>query len=181
MVYIFLADGFEEIEAIAPIDILRRAGLALISVGVGKTDVTGAHGVTVAADITAEELPEPCGDIEAVILPGGGTGVANLEASAAVQSFIDYAARNNKLLGAICAAPSILAHRGLLDGKRAVCYPTFEKELPKAILSEESVTRDGNIITAKGAGVSIEFAFALAAALAGEEKAREIKEQMQCI
>ncbi len=178
MVYCFLADGFEEVEAIAPIDMLRRAGVEVITVGVtGKTAV-GAHGIPVTADISVDEviLNE---SLEAVILPGGMPGALNLENSDAVQKAIDYAAENGKLICAICAAPQILGHKGLLGGKKAIAYPGFEKELSGAEISSDFVVCDGSIITAKGAGVATEFGLEIVAQLKGREKAEAIRMQIQ--
>lgn len=180
MVYCFLADGFEELEAIAPIDMLKRAGIDVVTVGVTGKNVTGSHNITLTADITADEivLSE---DIEAVILPGGMPGTLNLEKSSAVQGALDYAVSHNKLVCAICAAPSILGHKGLLKGKNATAFPGFEKDLEGAVISEKYVCRDGNFITARGAGVAVKFGLETVAALAGEEKSKEIERTIQSL
>lgn len=122
MIYVFLADGFEEVEAISTIDMLRRAELEVCVVGVGGDVVSGSHNITVGCDIN-ENLAEPDENLQAVVLPGGMPGTLNLEKSKAVQKFIDYAAENNRIIAAICAAPSVLGHRGLLEGKKATCFP----------------------------------------------------------
>lgn len=179
MIYVFLANGFEEVEAIATIDMLRRAELDVCTVGVGGDIVTGSHNITVGCDIS-ENLVEPNETLQAVVLPGGMPGTLNLEKSPVVQKFIDYANDNNKIIAAICAAPSVLGHRGLLKGKKAICFPGFEQELYGAELSEEPVCRDGNIITGKGAGVAVDFGLAIAAEFAGEAKARAIRASIQC-
>lgn len=126
MIYCFLADGFEETEAIAPVDVLRRAGAELKTVGVTGEYVTGNHGVTVKADVGIDEivLDER---LEGVILPGGYNGTLNLEKDSRVQSAIDFAAENNRLVCAICAAPSILGHKGLLSGREAIAFPVLKK------------------------------------------------------
>jgi 4-methyl-5(b-hydroxyethyl)-thiazole monophosphate biosynthesis len=178
MVVVFLANGFEEIEALATIDVLRRADLDVVTVGVGGETVTGAHGITVKADRREDDLPSA--PWQAVVLPGGIPGTPNLEASDTVQQCIDIAATGGALLCAICAAPSILGHKGLLKGKRAVCYPGYESDLIGAVISEEPVAADGNVITAKGAGVSVEFALRIVEALTSSEKARELGDKMQC-
>ncbi len=178
MLYCFLADGFEELEAIAPIDVLRRAGVDVVTVGVTGKNVTGAHNITFVSDITADEL-ELTDDLEAVFLPGGMPGTLNLEKSERVQSAIDFAASKGKLICAICAAPSILGHKGLLKGKRATAYPGYEKELDGAIAEGDFVACDGNFITAKGAGVATEFGLAIVSYLVGEEKSAEIKALIQ--
>ncbi|ADU27007.1 DJ-1 family glyoxalase III [Ethanoligenens harbinense] len=176
MIVLFLAEGFEEIEALATLDILRRAGLTVQTVGVPGREVKGAHGVTVTADVTAGEIDTD--GVEMVVLPGG-PGTPNLEASETVQRFIDYAVQNDLWLGAICAAPSILGHKGLLAGKKAVCYPGYEPELKGAQVGSTSVSIDGRIITGNGPGASFAFGLELAAALAGREKAEQVKSGMQ--
>ena len=178
LVAVFLANGFEEIEALATVDILRRAGLSVITVGVGGEYVTGSHGMTVKADV-CDEVAVLTGT-EAVVLPGGIPGTPNLEASPVVQACLRQAEESGAYICAICAAPSILGHKGLLRGKRATCYPGFEAELTEAILCEEPVVQDGKIITAKGAGVTIEFALRIVAALVSSDVARDLGEKMQC-
>ena len=180
MIYCYLADGFEEIEALATVDIIRRAGLELKTVGVGKKQICGAHGICVESDISEAEVILDT-DLQAVILPGGMPGTLNLEKSEAVQRAIDFAAEDGKLLCAICAAPLILGHKGLLKGKEAIAYPGFEKELIGAVISRDSVVRDGNVITAKGAGVAVDFGLKIVAALCSDEKSYEIRSAMQCI
>ncbi len=179
MIYCFLADGFEEVEALAVVDMIRRAGLTLETAGIGKKLINGAHSIRVECDCTEDEIVLD-DTLEAVILPGGMPGTLNLENSATVQSAIDYAAMNNKFICAICAAPSVLGHKGLLEGKNAIAYPGFEKELEGAVISEEYVVRDGNIITAKGAGVAVDFGLEIVSALSGAEAAEKIRKAIQC-
>ena len=168
MVYVFLADGFEETEAIVPIDILRRGELDVATVGVTGQVVTSSHGVPVVCDVLAcEILPdETC---EAVILPGGMPGTLNLEKSEKVKEFILWAIENEVVIGAICAAPSILGHMGLLKDKKATCYMGFEEQLYGAETLKEQVVKDGNIITACGAGAAFDFAFELLTAITKSE------------
>ena len=154
MGYVFLADGFEECEALVPADILRRGGIDLKTVGVTGKTVTGAHGIPVICDITADEAVKE--DLSAVILPGGMPGTLNLKKSRAVQEFIDFAAEKGLIIGAICAAPSILGAKGLLKNKKATCFTGFEKELTGASVTDTPVVKDGNIITAYGAGAAFE-------------------------
>lgn len=180
MIYCFLADGFEEVEAFAPVDMLRRAGAEVKTVGVTGEAVTGSHGITVKADITAESVVLDA-SVEAVILPGGMPGTLNLEKSTAVQSAIDFAAENNRLVCAICAAPSILGHKNLLAGREAIAFPGFEKDLYGVKLSDRHVVKDGNFITAKGAGVAVDFGLAIVSALFGQEKSDGIRSSIQCI
>lgn len=171
MIYAFLADGFEETEAIAPIDLLRRAGKKVITVGIdGKKVITGSHGISVTADTNEITLDD---SLEMIILPGGMPGTLNLEKSQCVQIAIDYCVLNNKFIGAICAAPSILGHKGLLKGKKAVCYPGFESHLEGAIIGNSLVEEDGIFITARGAGAAIEFGLKLV------EKAVSLEESLK--
>lgn len=177
MIYMFLADGFEEIEALATLDILRRGGVEISTVGVGKTDITGAHNICVKADMFEQDIDRL--SIDGVILPGGLPGTTNLEKSATVQSVLDIAYENEKLICAICAAPSVLGHKGFLKGKEAICFPGFESELVGAKLSEKRVVADGNIITAIGAGASFEFGFKILEVLKGKEVADNLKAAMK--
>lgn len=161
MVVLFAADGTEEIEAIAVYDFLKRGGVDVRTVGVPGKSVCMSHGLRVECDLAAVELAS-CGErIDGVILPGGMPGTLNLELSPIVLDAVRAAAKENRLTAAICAAPTILGHLGLLEGKNAVCYPGHEKHLKGAVLSSESVVSDGNVITAKGAGVALEFAAAI--------------------
>ena len=173
MIYMFLAPGFEEIEALMPLDLMRRAGLDVTTVGVGGLDVTGSHGITVKADITDSEFND--NSPECVILPGGMPGTKNLDASAVVHAALDSALENNALICAICAAPMILGKRGILRGKNATCFPGFEGELEGATISDCRVVRDGNVITAAGMGVALEFGLELVAALKGKAVAEDLR------
>lgn len=179
MIYVMLAEGFEEMEAIAPIDLLRRAGcdVRIVAVG-GSLAVKGAHGIAVTADCLETDVTTE--GLEAVILPGGMPGTLHLEASETVQELIGFAYENGLVLGAICAAPSILGHRGFLKGKHAVCYPGFEEALEGAVVQTDSVVTDGTIITAKGAGVADRFGLALVAALVDDKTANSLREGIQC-
>lgn len=173
MVYVFLADGFEELEAMAPIDVLRRAGIETVTVGVTGKTVTGSHKIPVVCDITVNDAVTQ--NLDAVILPGGMPGTVNLENDKTVNKFIDYAYENNLVIGAICAAPSILGHKGILKDKKATCFNGFEKELKGAKTVECPAVTDGNIVTSWGAGGAFDFAFALLEALT---KSRETAENM---
>lgn len=178
MFYIFFAEGFEEVEAIATLDVIRRAGIEIKSVGVGGKTVTGSHGIPVICDVEDKEtyLENICG----VILPGGMPGTNNLWASTIVNDAVDYCNVNGKLICAICAAPLILGRKNLLDGKNAVCFPGFEDELKGAIISEKYVCRDGNIITAKGMGSAVNFGLEIVSAVKGKEYADSLKDTLQC-
>lgn len=178
MIPVFLANGFEEIEALATVDILRRAGVTVVTVGVGGKRIVGAHGIAVDADIEGSELVLDA--IEGVVLPGGMPGTTNLEASDMVQTAVESACNRGLLVSAICAAPSILGHGGYLNGKKATCYPGFEQELADAIIINDGVVRDGNIITASGAGVAVDFALELVRYLVSDEVATAIRGGIQC-
>lgn len=173
MVYMFLANGFEEVEALFPLDLLRRAGISVTTVGIGSESVTGSHGITVQADIpdTMYRDSKP----EMVILPGGMPGTKNLDASHTVDCAIRAAAKNDAYLAAICAAPMVLGKRGYLDGKRAICFPGFEEYLKGATVADERVVTDGKVITAAGMGVALEFGLALVKALKGQATADELR------
>ena len=173
MIYLFLANGFEEIEALAPLDLLRRAGLEVTTVGIGGDRIVGSHGITVEADIPEGLFADAAPDM--IILPGGMPGSRHLDESRTVDVALKAAARRGAYIAAICAAPMVLGHRGLLVGKRAICFPGFEKELEGATIATERVVRDGNVITAAGMGVAIEFGLALVAALKGEEVANNLR------
>ncbi len=174
MIYMFLADGFEEVEALCPLDILRRAGLEVTTVGIGKDMIIGTHGITVQADIPDVMYRDSSPDM--IILPGGMPGASNLDASKTVDAAIRAASRKEAYLCAICAAPFVLGKRGLLEGKRAVCYPGFEEYLTGAeIATDAVVVRDGSIITAKGMGAAFEFGLELVRALKDDVTAEKIK------
>ena len=177
MIYVFLAQGFEETEAIAPIDILRRCGKEVITVGIGDNIIKGSHGIAVVTD-TEDKLVELNSDLEMIVLPGGMPGTINLEASKTVQKAIDYCTANDLYIGAICAAPSILGHKGLLKGKKATCYTGFEQELTGAEVLDDPAVIDGKIITARGAGVAVDFGLKLVEALVSKEKSEKMGEAL---
>ena len=179
MIYVFLAEGFEEIEAIATIDILRRAELPVRTAAVGTQSrlVAGAHGIAVEADCMESDVKTD--DMDAIVLPGGMPGTLNLDHSETVRGFVEYCASNDKILAAICAAPSVLGHAGCLKGKKATCYPGFERELFGAQTSSELVVKDGSIITGKGPGAAIPFALTIVKTICGAQLAEEIREGLQ--
>ncbi len=173
MVYMFLANGFEEIEALCPLDLLRRAGIDVCTLSVGGGEwVQGSHGICVQADMPETMFRDA--RPEMIILPGGMPGAENLEASRTVGEALTAAGRSGGFLAAICAAPMVLGRRGYLEGKKATCFPGFEDELKGATVTDSRVVRDGNIITAKGMGVATEFGLALIEALRGKETADRI-------
>ena len=174
MIYAFLAEGFEEIEALCPIDILRRAGLSVTTVGIGSNEITGSHNITVKADINDADLIFT--DIDLIFLPGGMPGTKNLDASDTVHKALDLAIEQNAYVAAICAAPMILGKRGMLQGKRAVCYPSFEEYLIGVEVSKtERIALDGKIITAKGMGVATELGLKLVELLCDAEAASKLR------
>lgn len=174
MIYVFLADGFEETEAIAPIDMLRRAKLNVKTVGVGTKTPTSSHGIQVTADITTEEVRLDS-ELQLIVLPGGMPGTLNLKASDTVQKSIAFCVENKIPVGAICAAPSILGDLGLLEGREAVCFPGFEKNLLGAKVQNKLCVTDGQFITACGAGAALVFGLELVKVLCGTEKSEEIR------
>lgn len=159
-------------------DMLRRAKIDVQTVGVTGKTVCSSCGVEVNADITMDEFEYH--DVDAVVLPGGMPGTINLENSAAVQSAIDKAVENQAFVCAICAAPSVLGHKGLLKGKEAIAFPGFEDALDGAVLSDKYVVTDGKFITAKGAGVATQFGLEIVRALADDETAENVRKTIQC-
>ena len=179
MFYCFLADGFEETEALAPVDILRRAGIPVATVGVGSDMIRGSHNIYVKADMTVADF-EINEDISGVILPGGMPGVRNLDACDEVREAVSYCVSRDLFVCAICAAPSILGRMGVLKDKRATCFPGFEDELLGADVRTDKVVTDGRIITAKGAGCALEFGFEIVAQADSRLKAEQVAASMQC-
>lgn len=207
MIYLFLAPGFEEVEALAPLDLLRRAGLSVTTVAIRTADcnaildecrrigtsatnlwdddltVTGSHGISVTADMNEGDFSTLLDESfapEALILPGGMPGTSNLDASAAVETALTLAAAKDAYLCAICAAPMVLGKRGYLVGKRATCFPGFEEYLEGATVGGK-VIRDGKIITAAGMGVAQEFGLEMISVLVSPEKAGEIRAAIQAL
>lgn len=171
MVYVFLANGFEEIEAITPVDIMRRAGLSVLTVAVGSGGrvVTGSHGIPVTADICIDGVNVD--DMEAIVLPGGQPGTDNLSASVDVRRAVTAAYEKGAVIGAICAAPSIFGSLGLLAGRHAVSFSAYTCELKGAVVENAPVVVDGKIVTAKAAGFALDFGHALVASILGNDKA----------
>lgn len=178
MIYIMLADGFEITEALTTVDIIRRAKLPILTVGVYDKVVTSSCNIRVEADITADEVE--LDRLDTVILPGGLDGTHNLEKSEFVQNVLDFCVENGKLMCAICAAPSILGHKGILDGKSATCYPGHEVNPDKVNYTGEPAVECENVITGKGAGCTVHFGLKIAERLAGADVANHVKESMQC-
>lgn len=156
MVYVFLADGFEEIEALTVVDLLRRCDIKTTTVGIGREAIRGAHGILVQSDMADKDFIAD-ENTDMIVLPGGMPGTKNLEASATVQSAIDYCLENGRYIAAICAAPTILGHRGLLNGYCALCYAGMENQLEGAQIAEGTVCVSDKFITSKGPGTAIDF------------------------
>ena len=174
MVYLFLAEGFEEIEALCVLDFLRRAGVEVTTVGVGGKVVMGSHSIPVVSDIEDVEL-DTAADFDMIIWPGGMPGSTNLDKSPVVDKMNKRATEGDKFICAICAAPFILGKRGILNGKSATCYPGFEKELLGARVLNQGVVRDGKIITGRAMGSAHDFGLEIVEALCGKEMKERLK------
>ena len=173
MVYLFLAPGFEESEAVVPADLLRRAGLPVSLVGLNAATVAGGHGIAVAADLTLEQVVLSSQDM--LLLPGGKGGVESMQMDLFALALIQKAHTVGCYLAAICAAPTLLAHLGLLDRRSAVCYPGMEGEMGSAVVQKGApVVADGHIITGEAAGSSFPFGLKLVEVLKGAEAARQV-------
>ena len=169
MVYVLLANGFEEIEALTPVDMLRRAGSEVKTVSIVEGLVVhGAHGIDVVADLMPEDAKEK---VELLILPGGMPGSLNLDVSPVTDDMLRRAKEDGGRIAAICAAPLVLGRRGLLEGKRAVCYPGFEKELSGATAGDAPFVTDGSFTTARGMGAAVLFGAELVRLLHGKDVA----------
>ncbi len=176
MIYMFLAEGFEEIEALCPLDLMRRAGLQVVTVGIGSQTVKGSHGISVLADMREDEYNSLADkSAEMIFLPGGMPGTLNLAASDTVSNAIELALKSNSYIAAICAAPSILGDRGLLNGKSAVCYPGFEDRLTGASIPDARLVLDGKILTAKGMGVATDMGLKIVELFCGKEKSDALR------
>ncbi|MBR2988908.1 MAG: DJ-1/PfpI family protein [Clostridia bacterium] len=173
MIAVLFANGFEEIEALTPVDILRRAGFKVVSVGVSDKVATGSHGIAYTTDVTTDEF-DFSEKIECLILPGGMPGSSNLDASPFTDKIIEKTLNDGGRISAICAAPFVLGKRGLLRNKRACCYPGFEKFLLGANVCYDGVVTDGQFTTARGMGVALDFALELLARLTDDETAEKM-------
>ena len=176
MVYMFLGTGFEETEAIAPLDLLRRAGVEIATVGLNGKVIYGGHGIGVETDLEIGQLDLT--NLEMVILPGGLGGVASIKGCPAAMDAIRFAYENGKFVAAICAGPTILANLGITDGKHATCYPGCEEQMGNTIMEDAAAVTDGKIITGTSAGCAIPFGLQLIAALKGQEAADTIAKQI---
>lgn len=177
-VYLFLAEGFEEIEGLTVVDLLRRASIDIAMVSItGDVKVTGSHQITTIADALFEDVDYSEADM--LILPGGMPGTNNLQEHEGLDQLLRNFASGSKMLAAICAAPKVLGSKGLLQGKNAVCYPGHEEQLLGANIINSAVVKDGNITTSKGMGTSIDFSLSLISTLKGPEEALRIAKAIQ--
>ena len=177
MVYVLLGTGFEETEAIAPIDLMRRAGIPVLTVGVNGKTVVGGHGIGIEADITLEQMDLT--QLEMIVLPGGLGGVASVRASKPAMDALAFAWENNKYVAAICAGPTVLADLKITDNKNAVCYPGCENSMGSAnIIPGTACVQDGRLITGTSAGCAIPFGLGLIRALKGDAAADAIEKQI---
>lgn len=177
-VYVFLADGFETVEALAPVDVMRRAGLQVTTVSImRRSNVVSAQNVTVVADLLFEDVVFD--DASALVLPGGGVGTDNLSAHEPLRALLVDACSRGLLVAAICAAPMVFGRIGILKGKKATCYPGCESDLFDAEYTAAAVEQDGNIITACGPGASFDFGFAIIERFCGAGVVETLRSQMQ--
>ena len=177
MVYLLLGKGFEETEAVAPLDLLRRAKVKVTTVGIGSKTVCGSHGIGIEADITIDQLN--LSDLDMIILPGGLGGVASVRACKPALDALRYAWENDKYVAAICAGPTVLADLHITDNRKTTCYPGCETGMGNAqVLSGKACVQDGKLITGTSAGCAIPFGLALIAALQGQEAADTIADQI---
>ena len=173
MVYILLGTGFEEVEALAPLDLMRRAGIEVLTVGLNGTTVYGGHNIGIAADISLEEMDLT--NLDMIVLPGGLGGVASVRARPAAMDTLKFAWNNGKFVAAICAGPTVLADLGITNGRNVTCYPGCETGMGSAnVLSGRAVVRDGNLITGTSAGCANPIGLALIEALKGADAAKTV-------
>ena len=177
MVYVLLGTGFEELEALTPVDLMRRAGIDVLTVGVTGKIVYGGHNIGVEADILLEEMDLT--QLDMIVLPGGLGGVASARASQGAMDALKFAWENDKFVAAICAGPTVLADLHITDSKQATCYPGCEEQMVSAIMNSQApCVRDGKLITGASAGCATAFALALIEALKGAEAAKAIEKQI---
>ncbi len=177
MVYVFLADGFEEIEALAVVDILRRAEIRTHMVGVTGKMVTGSHGITVQADETIKEITN-LSDASMLVLPGGMPGAKHLLESGLLKNLLNEAYHSDMFIAAICAAPMVLSEHGLIKGRKVTCYPGFEKQLKDCVYCDENVVQDGKLITGKGPGAALAFGLKLVEIIKGHKVSEDLSQAM---
>ena len=178
MVYILLGKGFEEIEAVGPLDILRRGGVEAAFVGLGGMTVEGAHGIAINCDVAIEDIENE--HVDMLVIPGGLGGVESIMNSRAAMELINNAGKRGTALAAICAGPSVLHKLGLLNGIKAVCYPGMEEKMPGVLFGESAACIDGKIITGRGPGAALEFGFEILRYFKGDKVVEELRKSMVC-
>ena len=171
-----LAPGFEEIEAITSIDVLRRAGIEVVTVSLNSIDVKGAHNIPIIADKRIKQIKIE--EFDGILLPGGMPGAKNLKENSQILKFVRQINENKLMVAAICAAPIVLETAGILENINATSYPSFKKEVPSCNYKEERVVKDGNIITSRGAGVALEFALEVVEYLEGKKVKEDLIDSM---
>jgi 4-methyl-5(b-hydroxyethyl)-thiazole monophosphate biosynthesis len=176
LVYVIFGNGFEEMEALAPVDLLRRAGADVVTVGIGSREITGSNGTVVKTDITDDKMVKQ--GLEMIVLPGGLGGTAEIMKSQRVKDMVQYAHDSGAYICAICAAPTVLGSMGLLKGRKATCYPGNEEKLIGAEVVDADIVRDGKIITARAAALSIPFGLRLVEAVKGSEAASIVRNKI---
>jgi 4-methyl-5(b-hydroxyethyl)-thiazole monophosphate biosynthesis len=176
MVYVLLGKGFEETEAIAPVDLLRRADIPVLTVGIDEKVIEGSHKISVVADITLGEMDLT--QMDMLVLPGGLGGVASVRANQSALDALRFAWENDKYVAAICAGPTVLADLGITNGKHAVCYPGCEENMGSAIVEIKPCLQDGKLITGASAGCATQFGLSLIRALRGEDDAKTVADQI---
>lgn len=173
---VFFAEGFEEVEALTVVDLCRRAGLETDMVSVsGVNQVNGSHGIGIRTDLLISEVDFE--SLDMIVLPGGDRGTHNLEANLVLMKQVDSFVRQGKMVAAICAAPSILGHKGYLKGRKACCYPSYETHLIGAEVTQNKVEKDKNIITGRGVGVAFDFALEIVEHFCGKVKRVEMEQK----
>jgi 4-methyl-5(b-hydroxyethyl)-thiazole monophosphate biosynthesis len=175
-VAVIIADGFEEVEAVAVIDVLRRAEIDTAIVGLHEGNVTSARKVRIIPDTMIDSVRAE--DFDVIVLPGGQPGSDNLNADARVKELVRQFSKKGKITAAICAAPYVLANAGVLSGKHVTCYPTYKDRLGDSVYEEKSVVIDGNVLTSRGAGTALDFGIAIIEKLVGRDKALKIRDSM---
>ena len=176
MVYMLLGTGFEETEAVAPLDLLRRAGVNVATVGINGKTIYGSHGIGIEADLELGQMDLT--NLEMIILPGGLGGVASIKASGAALDAVRFAWENGRYVAAICAGPTVLAQLGITDGKKATCFPSCAEQMGNAVLLTQAAVTDGTVITGTSAGCAIPFGLELIKALKGQAEADRIAKQI---
>lgn len=176
MIYVLLGEGFEEVEAIAPVDVLRRCGAEVRTAGIGGLEVTGAHGIRVRADCAVEDIDRAA--LEMIVIPGGLGGVASINGSKAALAAIEHAWADGRYVAAICAGPTVLAGLGISDGRAVTSYPGTGSQMGAAKYREDAVVVDGRLITSRGPGTALAFARKLAETVCGEAAAKQVADGM---